>query len=118
MLPHPKSNPNGSIVLWVSGAEGAGTCHSGAGADQPPSRRSNQQRAVPRMHRTRAARGRCCGLRCPGAWCHWPRARQVWDRETNTWTPVETPINSICGGWAKLHDGNVGMFAGHYQVGR
>lgn len=41
---------------------------------------------------------------------------QRWDRETNEWEPIFTPINSICGGWAKLPNGNVGMFAGHYQT--
>ncbi|GBF96985.1 hypothetical protein Rsub_09782 [Raphidocelis subcapitata] len=40
----------------------------------------------------------------------------LWNRDTNEWTHIPTGINSICGGWAKLANGNIGMFAGHYQT--
>jgi hypothetical protein len=40
----------------------------------------------------------------------------MWERDSNRWTHIPTSINSICGGWAKLANGNVGMFAGHYQT--
>lgn len=40
----------------------------------------------------------------------------VWERATNAWSNVHIPINSICGGWAKTPNGNVGMYSGHYQT--
>ncbi|KAI8466478.1 MAG: hypothetical protein J3K34DRAFT_524480 [Monoraphidium minutum] len=40
----------------------------------------------------------------------------LWERDSDKWTHIQTGINSICGGWSKLSNGNVGMFAGHYQT--
>ena len=37
---------------------------------------------------------------------------QLWDRGTDKWTHIPTTINSICGGWAKFANGDVGLFAG------
>mgnify|MGYP001808016585 CR=1 FL=1 len=33
-------------------------------------------------------------------------------RGTDKWTHIPTTINSICGGWAKFANGDVGLFAG------
>lgn len=41
---------------------------------------------------------------------------QVYDRDFDTWTDVPTNVNSVCGGWARLANGQVGMFAGHYAT--
>lgn len=41
---------------------------------------------------------------------------QVWDRDTDKWTNIPTKVNSICGGWAKLPNGQIGLFSGHYQT--
>jgi hypothetical protein len=39
---------------------------------------------------------------------------QVYDRDDDTWTNIPTSVNSVCGGWARLSNGQVGLFAGHY----
>ncbi|KAF6264122.1 hypothetical protein COO60DRAFT_220181 [Scenedesmus sp. NREL 46B-D3] len=39
---------------------------------------------------------------------------QVYDRDDETWTNIPTSVNSVCGGWARLANGQVGLFAGHY----
>ncbi|WIA15217.1 hypothetical protein OEZ85_001895 [Tetradesmus obliquus] len=39
---------------------------------------------------------------------------QVYDRDDETWTNIPTSVNSVCGGWARLSNGQVGLFAGHY----
>jgi hypothetical protein len=41
---------------------------------------------------------------------------QVYDRDADTWTDVPTNVNSVCGGWARLANGQVGLFAGHYAT--
>jgi hypothetical protein len=41
---------------------------------------------------------------------------QVYDRDLDTWTDVPTNVNSVCGGWARLANGQVGLFAGHYAT--
>jgi hypothetical protein len=41
---------------------------------------------------------------------------QVYDRDDDSWTNVPTNVNSACSGWARLPDGRVGMFAGHYPT--
>jgi hypothetical protein len=41
---------------------------------------------------------------------------QVYDRDEDTWTDVPTNVNSVCGGWARLANGQVGLFAGHYAT--
>lgn len=41
---------------------------------------------------------------------------QVYDRDEGTWTDVPTNVNSVCGGWARLANGQVGLFAGHYAT--
>lgn len=41
---------------------------------------------------------------------------QVLLRDDDTWTNIPTDVNSACGGWARLPDGRVGMFAGHYPT--
>lgn len=50
-------------------------------------------------------RCRCCCL-----------VLQVYDRDADTWTDVPTNVNSVCGGWARLANGQVGLFAGHYAT--
>lgn len=45
-----------------------------------------------------------------------PSHAQVYDRDADTWTDVPTNVNSVCGGWARLANGQVGMFAGHYAT--
>jgi hypothetical protein len=66
----------------------------------------------------------------PGAWrgaralsralacvcLHTRHTRQVYDRDEDTWTDVPTKVNSVCGGWARLANGHVGLFAGHYAT--
>lgn len=41
---------------------------------------------------------------------------QVYDRDEDTWTDVPTNVNSVCGGWARLANGQIGLFAGHYAT--
>lgn len=40
----------------------------------------------------------------------------MYDRDADTWTDVPTNVNSVCGGWARLANGQVGLFAGHYAT--
>lgn len=40
----------------------------------------------------------------------------MYDRDFDTWTDVPTNVNSVCGGWARLANGQVGLFAGHYAT--
>jgi hypothetical protein len=39
---------------------------------------------------------------------------QVYDRDADTWTNIPTSVNGVCGGWVRLSNGQVGLFAGHY----
>lgn len=110
MKPHPAKNADGTKVLWVSAKP---QCRAVAAQWRAVAGTPCAPPWLCRLHAAGRQRDTRRRARHPAAPSN---PQQLWDRGSNTWKDIHTSTNSICGGWAKLANGHIGMFAGHYQT--